>query len=174
MQVNMIFTQLMQLCIIAHISALFLCTLKNGVSPLGNEEIIARIKKLCQAHGVSVNKAEIESGAGKSIVSGLRRGSIPSASRLGALAAYLDTSVDYLLGNTEDEAPQPKEIDCSDHLEKLLSELEEKHEGLMFDGQPMDDETRRLLAISLRNSMDLARKMAKEKYTPKKYRKEDK
>ncbi len=107
-------------------------------------------------------------------MSNFRRGSIPSASRLGALAAYLDTSVDYLLGNTEDEAPQPKGIDCSDHLEKLLSELEEKHEGLMFDGQPMDDETRRLLAISLRNSMDLARKMAKEKYTPKKYRKEDK
>ena len=164
----------MQVCIIAYIYALFLCTLKNGVNPLENEEIIARIKKLCQAHGVSVNKAEVESGAGRGVMSNFRRGSIPSASRLGALAAYLGTSVDYLLGNTEDEAPQPKEVDCSDHLERLLSELEEKHEGLMFDGQPMDDETRRLLAISLRNSMDLARKMAKEKYTPKKYRKEDK
>lgn len=170
----MILDQLMQLCIIAHISALFLCTLKNGVSPLESEEIIIKIKSLCQARGVSVNKAEIESGAGKGVMSNLRRGSIPSASRLGALAAYLGTSVDYLLGNTEDEAPQPKGIDCSDHLERLLSELEEKQEGLMFDGQPMDEETRRLLAISLRNSMDLARKMAKEKYTPKKYRKEDK
>lgn len=141
---------------------------------MGNEKLIANIRSACQKHGVSVNKALTESGAGRQFVVNLSRGSKPTLSKLMVLAAYLGTSVDYLLGNTEDEAPQPKEVDCSDHLERLLSELEEKHEGLMFDGQPMDDETRRLLAISLRNSMDLARKMAKEKYTPKKYRKEDK
>lgn len=141
---------------------------------MDNEKMIATIQGVCKRRGVSVNKALIESGAGKQFISNLRRGSEPSLSKTMVLASYLGVNVDYLFGKTDDDTPQPKEVDCSDHLEKLLSELEEKHEGLMFDGQPMDDETRRLLAISLRNSMDLARKMAKEKYTPKKYRKEDK
>ncbi|MCS4474814.1 hypothetical protein JQ032_00975 [Clostridium botulinum] len=41
----------------------------------------------------------------------------------------------------------------------------------MFDGEPIDDETRELLRISLENSMRLAKEIAKKKYTPKKYKK---
>ena len=141
---------------------------------MDNEKLIENIRKTCQTRGVSVNKALTESGAGRQFVVNLSRGSKPTLSKLMVLASYLGTNVDFLLGKTDDDTPTEKETDCSDRLERILSELEEKHEGLMFDGQPMDDETRRLLAISLRNSMDLARKMAKEKYTPKKYRKEDK
>lgn len=40
----------------------------------------------------------------------------------------------------------------------------------MFDGEPMDDETRELLYISLKNSLEVSKRMAKQKYTPKKYR----
>ncbi len=42
----------------------------------------------------------------------------------------------------------------------------------MFDGEPMDDMTRELLETSIRNSLEMAKKIAKQKYTPKKYRKD--
>ena len=45
-------------------------------------------------------------------------------------------------------------------------------DGLMFDGEPLDDITRELLETSLRNSLEMAKKIAKQKYTPKKYRKD--
>jgi len=40
----------------------------------------------------------------------------------------------------------------------------------MFDGEPIDDETRELLRLSLENSMKLAKQIAKVKYTPNKYK----
>ncbi len=43
----------------------------------------------------------------------------------------------------------------------------------MFSGESIDPTTRELLADSLRNSMEMGKKLAKQKYTPKKYRKED-
>ena len=36
----------------------------------------------------------------------------------------------------------------------------------------MNDTDRELLATSIRNSMEIGKKLAKQKYTPKKYRKE--
>ena len=75
------------------------------------------------------------------------------------------------------EAPALTEKDERDIYKKWradLEELENSQEALMFDGQPLDDETKELLAISLKNSLELSKKIAKQKYTPKKYRKQDK
>lgn len=40
----------------------------------------------------------------------------------------------------------------------------------MFDGEPMNDETKELLRASLENSVRMAKITAKKKFTPKKYR----
>lgn len=40
----------------------------------------------------------------------------------------------------------------------------------MFDGQALDEETRRLLRASLQNQLVMGKKLAKQKFTPKKYR----
>lgn len=45
------------------------------------------------------------------------------------------------------------ERDISKQLEATLAALEKEQSGLMFDGEPLDDETRELLAASLRNRM---------------------
>lgn len=66
---------------------------------------------------------------------------------------------------------QKAERDIQKSLSQTLDMLENSQDGLMFDGEPLDDETRELLAQSLENSMRLAKKIAKEKFTPKKYRK---
>lgn len=61
--------------------------------------------------------------------------------------------------------------DISKALNETLEQLQHDQEGLMFDGEPLDDETKELLRISLENSMRLAKQIAKNKFTPKKYRK---
>ena len=50
--------------------------------------------------------------------------------------------------------------------------LEEAGDGLMFDGEPLDEETRQLLRASLENQLEMTKRLAKQKFTPKKYRKE--
>lgn len=51
----------------------------------------------------------------------------------------------------------------------MLADLE-SNEALAFNGEPMDEETKRLFAISLENSLRLARELSKQKFTPNKYR----
>lgn len=86
-------------------------------------------------------------------------------------------SVDYLLSEdiaSEEEIiklTQKDEKDIKKALNETLNQLENSQDGLMFDGEPIDDETRELLRISLENSMRLAKEIAKKKYTPKKYKK---
>jgi len=53
----------------------------------------------------------------------------------------------------------------------MLGQLGSSEEALMFDGEPLDEETRELLRASLKNQLEMTKKIAKEKYTPKKYRK---
>jgi transcriptional regulator with XRE-family HTH domain len=97
------------------------------------------------------------------------------------LAIALDVSTDFLLGNdSKEKLPEltPKEErDIAKDLEKILSSLDNPNEGYShFDGQSIDDldeEDRELLKAALETSMKIAKQIAKKKYTPKKYRKND-
>lgn len=107
----------------------------------------------------------------------------PDNETLQKLADFFDVSIDYLLGRTDDPTPpentsQPyyalterDQRDIARDLERMMSDLE-SDESMAFYGEPMDEETRQLIRISLENSMRLAKEMAKKKYTPKKYRNE--
>ena len=64
------------------------------------------------------------------------------------------------------------ERDIAKRLDAILGEMEGGgKDGLMFDGEPLDDDTRELLRASLQNQLEMAKRLAKQKYTPKKYRK---
>ncbi len=63
------------------------------------------------------------------------------------------------------------ERDILMRLDFMLEELTTNGGALMFDGEPLDDESRELLVASLENSIRMAKLIAKQKYTPKKYRK---
>ena len=58
-------------------------------------------------------------------------------------------------------------------LEKMLADLDSKNAMAAMGGTVDDDEDRELLKASLQATMRLAKKIAKEKYTPKKYRHEE-
>lgn len=65
------------------------------------ETIIDRIQQACAKNGVTINKMGIESGAGKSAVDNIKKGSMPASDKLAKMADYLHCSVDYLLGREE-------------------------------------------------------------------------
>lgn len=131
------------------------------------------ILALCQQAGITGGKLCSELGFSRSTLSDLKAGRVVSLSsaKLQKIAEYFGVPVDSLLGTGAGQALTPRdERDISRKLEETLRQLEGGQDGLMFDGEPIDDETRELLYISLKNSLELSKRIAKQKYTPKKYR----
>ena len=66
--------------------------------------------------------------------------------------------------------------DSAESIETIQKKMEEmldlfnSDEALMFDGEPLDDETRQLLKDSYENQLRMTKALAKEKYTPNKYK----
>lgn len=103
----------------------------------------------------------------------------PSLTTLKAIANALNQPLDTILtdndiNNNEPTLTAHDEKDIKKKLDEALASIDS--EALMFDGEPveMDTETKELLKASLENSIRLAKTLAKKKYTPKKYQKNDK
>ncbi|TQI68967.1 XRE family transcriptional regulator [Clostridium sp. KNHs216] len=141
-------------------------------------ELYMRIEALCKTKGINITQMCKEAHVSRASLSELKMGrsEVLAPAPLSKIADYFGVTVDYLL-NGQKETPALTKKDERDIYKKWradLEELENSQDGLMFDGQPLDDETKELLAISLKNSLELSKKIAKQKYTPKKYRKQDK
>ncbi|MCD9026013.1 helix-turn-helix domain-containing protein [Cohnella silvisoli] len=94
----------------------------------------------------------------------------PSVDTLKTIADALQIRVHELLDEGNEQMLSPREErDIATKLESMMSELE-SDVALSFHGEPMDEEERELLRISLENSLRLSRQMAKKKFTPNKYR----
>lgn len=131
------------------------------------------IQNLCQQAGITGGKLCSELGFSRSTLSDLKSGRVASLSsaKLQKIAEYFSVPVDVLLGADTNQTLTPRdERDISRKLEDTLRQLEGGQDGLMFDGEPIDDETRELLYISLKNSLELSKRIAKQKYSPKKHR----
>ncbi|WP_196593350.1 helix-turn-helix domain-containing protein [Pectinatus sottacetonis] len=101
------------------------------------------------------------------------------------LAEIFNVSTDYLLGRESDEYDKlsnenlPKlnkkdKKDISKILDALVNDLAGKEAVAFYNGdEELDDETRALIAQSLKVSAVIAKQKAKEKFTPKKYKKND-
>ncbi|MCI9077352.1 MAG: helix-turn-helix transcriptional regulator [Lachnospiraceae bacterium] len=133
--------------------------------------LLDRVKILCKEKGVAQGKMEKDIGISNGASSKWKNSS-PSIDVIQKLSSYFDVSIEFLVTgknspgiilNTKDEN------DIARRLEYTLSELDSQ-ESLMFSGEPLDDNTRELLKISLENSIKIAKVNAKQKFTPKKYR----
>ena len=60
-----------------------------------------RIMSIAKEMGLSKNKLLINTNLNKSIFDNMKRGQIPSVDKIHIIADYLDCSVDYLLGRTD-------------------------------------------------------------------------
>ncbi len=60
-----------------------------------------RIMSIAKELGLSKNKLLINTKLNKSVFDNMKKGQIPSIDKIHTLADYLDCSVDYLLGRTD-------------------------------------------------------------------------
>lgn len=136
-----------------------------------------KLKELRETRGISQSAFAREINVAQNTVSNWERGTRePDNETLAKIADYFGVTTDYLLGrehneNKKNNLPplnQKDEKDISVALDKILNNLE-SDEALSFYGEPLDEETKELVKISLENSMRLAKQVAKKKFTPKKY-----
>lgn len=131
-----------------------------------------RIKEFRKQFNMTQSDLAKNCGISVSFVSDIETGRRnPSIDTLNTIAKVFNTPINTLIGDPLPELSNRNERDIQKDLQRTLDSLENSCEGLMFDGEPIDDETKELLKISLENSMRLAKQIAKQKFTPKKYRK---
>ena len=99
----------------------------------------------------------------------------PDYETLQMLADFFGVTTDYLLGRSG-KLPQLTKKDEKDIAKKMESILEEMDSdtALAFDGEPMDEETKELVRAAIESNLRLAKQIAKKKFTPKKYKDENK
>lgn len=100
----------------------------------------------------------------------------PPLETVNRLADLFDVTTDYLQGRTEIQRQLPSltdkdEKDIAKKLESILESME-SDTALAFDGEPMDEDTKELVRAAIESNLILTKKLAKKKFTPKKYRKE--
>lgn len=135
------------------------------------------IRELRKEKGVTLKQLGEVIGVAESTMSLYETGKrTPDFETLLKISEYFGVTVDYLLGNKiQEKTPTPglsakDERDIAKKLQSTLDDLENGADGLMFDGEPLDDETRALLRDSLQNQLQMTKLLAKQKFTPKKYR----
>lgn len=147
------------------------------------EQIMYEIfSKLLQEHGVTPYKVSKETGVSQSTLSDWKRGvSTPKIDKLQKIANYFGVSVEYLQTGKESEITDKKDMSTSTltkrdtkQIEAILSDTEAllKQEGLMFDGDPASPEAIDSILSAMKIGMEMAKQKNKEKYTPKKYKKD--
>lgn len=98
----------------------------------------------------------------------------PDFETLETIADFFNVDMNFLLGKQDTELNEPifsprDERDIAKKLADTLNQLD-ANDGLMFDGEVLDEKTKELLRISLENSLRIGKANAKKTYTPKKYR----
>lgn len=130
--------------------------------------------KLLKDRGITPYRVYKETGVAQSSLSDWKNGKgTPGAEKLKKIADYLDVSLDYLLTGKQ-KAPtltKKDERDIARDLENIMGDLE-KGDALMFDGNPMSDEARESIMAAMKLGLEAAKLKNKERFTPKKYRKE--
>ena len=122
-----------------------------------------------------VEKTGISKGALSSYISGRY---VPKQNNVYLIAKALDVSEAWLMGADVPmqriESPTLTRRDTRD-IEKILEQTGEQltsQEDLMLDGDPASPEAIESILSAMQIGMELAKKINKEKYTPKKYKKD--
>ena len=122
-----------------------------------------------------VEKTGISKGALSSYISGRY---VPKQNNVYLIAKALDVNEAWLMGADVPmqriESPTLTRRDTRD-IEKILEQTREQltsQEGLMFDGDPASPEAIDSILSAMQIGMEMAKKKNKEKYTPKKYKKD--
>lgn len=129
--------------------------------------------------GLTMKELANKVGVSEATISRWESGNIATMkqTKIALLAKTLGISPAVLVnGEMPDISDTPlsprDERQIAEDLERMITDLDTQNALAAMGGTVEDQEDRELLKASLLTSMRLAKKLAKEKYTPKKYRKE--
>lgn len=134
--------------------------------------------KLLEKYGVTAYKVSKATGIAGSTFTDWKTGrSTPKQDKLQKIADYFGVTVDYLVTGKEEPLPKASSLTPKDErdIEKIINQTREQllsQEGLMFDGDPASPEAIESILSAMQVGMEMAKKKNKEKYTPKKYKKD--
>ena len=90
--------------------------------------LLERIKELCKARGISVSTLEMRLNLPENTIYQWKK-RIPKTDRLQLVADFFNTTMDYLLGNTDNKDKLYSNDDLKDMVDSAMS----------FDGVPLSD-----------------------------------
>jgi transcriptional regulator with XRE-family HTH domain len=130
---------------------------------------------LCQAKGIAITALEKELGFGRGSIGKMKNSKKggTSSDRLQRIANRLNVPIAQLTGEDEEWQPNISEKDEKDikiKLDELINQLSTEA-GLMYDGEPMDEESLTAVRAALEVAERTAMLEAKRKFTPDKYKK---
>lgn len=135
-----------------------------------------RVKELSEQRGENLKTVAVKLGFSENAFYKWKIQS-PKSETLEKVADYFDVSTDYLLGRTDKkryyDLTEKDEQDIQKELKKIIDGDDVDSAFAAFDGRildELDEEDRQLLINSWENTLKLTKKMAKQKFTPKKYR----
>lgn len=133
-------------------------------------------EKLLKAHGVTAYRVAKETGVTTATLTSWKQGKYtPKPEKMQKIADYFGVSLAYLMTGKEgtEKEPKLKPKDQKD-IKEILANTEQllKQDGLMFDGDPASPEAIESILSAMQIGMEMAKKKNKEKYTPKKYKKD--
>lgn len=145
------------------------------------KEISNNIKKYMNEKGWTQIKTSQMSGISRSTLSDyincktlINPGNVEKlANAFGVAKSDIDPSF-MVKDESELYLTKRDEKDIQRKLEEIINDLKYNNSYAAFDGVTLDDldeEDRELLISSLENSLRIAKRIAKEKFTPKKYKK---
>lgn len=133
-------------------------------------------EKLLEEHGVTAYRVAKETGVTTATLTSWKQGKYtPKPEKMQKIADYFGVSLAYLMTGKEEAKKEPKlkPRDQKD-IKEILANTEQllKQDGLMFDGDPASPEAIDSILSAMQVGMEMAKKKNKEKYTPKKYKKD--
>lgn len=133
-------------------------------------------EKLLKKHGITAYRVAKETGVTTATLTSWKQGKYtPKPEKMQKIADYFGVSLTYLMTGKEETEKEPR-LNPKDQkdIKEILANTEQllKQDGLMFDGDPASPEAIDSILSAMQVGMEMAKKKNKEKYTPKKYKKD--
>lgn len=134
-------------------------------------------EQLLKQHGITAYRVAKDTGVTTTTLTSWKQGKYtPKPEKMQKIADYFGVSLSYLMTGKEDTSEKEAQLKPKDEkdIKNILANTEQllKQDGLMFDGNPASPEAIDSILSAMKIGMEMAKKKNKEKYTPKKYKKE--
>lgn len=133
-----------------------------------------KFEKLLKEKDVTPYRVHKETGISTATLSDWKNGkSQPKKDKIEKICNYFNVPLSYFYDEEEQGISNLTRRDTKE-ITEMLNNMEDllKQDGLMFDGDPASPEAIDSILSAMKIGMEMAKQKNKEKYTPKKYKKD--